>query len=70
MPDLKGIERVQRFRKSRRERGDRETNVWIPKRVSDEIDQLVETGRYRTRQEAIAHALEAAFVRRELKTVT
>ena len=69
MPDPKGIQRVQRFRQSRRERGDRETNVWIPKLVSDEIDQLVERGRYRTRQEAIAHALEAAFVRKELKTV-
>ena len=70
MPDPKGIQRVQRFRQTRRERGDRETNVWIPKLVSDEIDHLVESGRYRTRQEAIAHALEAAFVHKELKTVT
>jgi metal-responsive CopG/Arc/MetJ family transcriptional regulator len=70
MPDPKGIQRVQRFRQSRRERGDRETNVWIPKLVSDEIDQLVGCGRYRTRQEAIAHALEAAFVYKELKSVT
>ncbi|WP_247654099.1 MULTISPECIES: ribbon-helix-helix domain-containing protein [Microvirga] len=70
MPDQKGIQRVQRFRQSRRERGDRETNVWIPKLISDEIDDLVERGRFKTRQEAITHALETTFVRKEPNTVT
>ena len=70
MPDQKGIQRVQRFRQSRRERGDRETNVWIPKLINDEIDHLVERGRFKTRQEAITHALETAFVRKEPNTVT
>ncbi len=70
MPDPKGIQRVQRFHQSRRERGDRETNVWIPKFISDEIDCLVERGRFKTRQEAITHALETTFVRKEPNTVT
>ena len=67
MPDVKGIERVQRFRKSRRERGDREMNVWVPGSVGAAIDEAVESGRFRTRQEAITHALEASFIRKELK---
>jgi len=46
MPDVKGIERVQRFRKSRRERGDKEVNVWIPGLLSTAIDQAVESGRF------------------------
>ena len=70
MPDQKGIQRVQRFRQSRRERGDRETNVWIPKLISDEIDCLVERGRFKTRQEAITHALEAMFAQKDRNVVT
>ena len=70
MPDVKGIERVQRFRKSRRERGDKEVNVWIPKLISDEIDDLVERGRFKTRQEAITHALEAMFAQKDRNVVT
>ena len=70
MPDPKGIQRVQRFRQSRRERGDRETNVWIPKLISDEIDYLVERGRFKTRQEAITHALEAMFAQKDRNVVT
>ncbi|GEO17329.1 hypothetical protein [Microvirga aerophila] len=58
MPDVKGIERVQRFRMSRRERGDRELNVWIPGLLGAAIDQAVESGRFKTRQEVITHALE------------
>ena len=70
MPDQKGIQRVQRFRQSRRERGDRETNVWIPKLISDEIDDLVERGRFKTSQEAITHALEAMFAQKDRNVVT
>jgi hypothetical protein len=70
MPDVKGIERVQRFRKSRRERGDREMNVWVPQLIGTAIDEAVESGRFKTRQDAINHALEAAFVRKETNTVT
>ena len=45
-------------------------NVWVPKLVGDAIDEAVESGRFKTRQEAITHALEAAFVRKERNVVT
>ena len=70
MPDAKQIERVQRFRKSRRERGDKEMNVWVPGLLSAAIDQAVESGRFKTRQEAINQALEAVFIRKERNVVT
>ena len=70
MPDVKGTERVQRLRKARRERGDREMNVWIPEPVGAAIDEAVESGRFRTRQEAITHALEATFAQKERNVVT
>ena len=70
MPDAKHTERVQRFRKSRRERGDREMNVWVPQMIGAAIDEAVETGHFKSRQEAINRALEAAFVRKELKILT
>ena len=70
MPDVKGIERVQRFRKSRRERGDRELNVWIPGLLGAAIDQAVESGRFKTRQEVITHALEAMFAQKDRNVVT
>jgi hypothetical protein len=67
---VKGTNAVQRLRKNRRERGDREMNVWIRQPVGVAIDQAVESGRFKSRQEAINHALEAAFVRKETNTVT
>jgi hypothetical protein len=70
MPDVKGIERVQRFRQSRRERGDREMNVWVPRLIGAAIDEAVERGWFKTRQDAITHALETTFVRKEPNTVT
>jgi hypothetical protein len=70
MADVSRSLRVKRLRNLRRERGDREMNVWISKPAGDAIDEAVERGRFRSRQEAIACALEAAFVRKELKTVT
>jgi Arc/MetJ-type ribon-helix-helix transcriptional regulator len=70
MPDAKQIERVQRFRKSRRERGDREMNVWIPGLLGAAIDEAVENGRFKSRQEAITHALEATFAQKEQNVVT
>ncbi|WP_201842400.1 hypothetical protein [Microvirga zambiensis] len=45
-------------------------NVWISKPAGDAIDEAVECGQFKSRQEAIASALDAAFVRKELKTVT
>jgi Arc/MetJ-type ribon-helix-helix transcriptional regulator len=45
-------------------------NVWVSKPAGDAIDRAVEKGRFKSRQEAIAYALEAVFVRKELKTVT
>jgi len=45
-------------------------NVWVPQRIGAAVDEAVSSGRFRTRQDAINHALEAAFVRKEQKTVT
>ncbi len=70
MSDAKHTERVQRFRRSRRERGDREMNVWVPSSLGAAIDLAVESGRFRNRQEAITHALEATFAQKERNVVT
>ena len=70
MPAGKGTAAVQRLRKARRERGDREMNVWVPQPIGAAIDEAVESGHFRTRQEAINHALEAAFIRKERNVVT
>jgi metal-responsive CopG/Arc/MetJ family transcriptional regulator len=70
MSAVKGTDAVQRLRRTRRERGDREMNVWVPQVIGTAIDEAVETGRFKSRQEAINRALEAAFVRKELKIVT
>jgi hypothetical protein len=70
MADLSRSLRVKRLRNLRRERGDREMNVWISKPAGDAIDEAVERGQFKSRQEAITRALEAAFVRKELKIVT
>ncbi|EIM28568.1 hypothetical protein MicloDRAFT_00027060 [Microvirga lotononidis] len=70
MPDAKHTERVQRFRKSRRERGDHELNVWVRGPLKVAIDQAIESGRFRNRQEAITHALEATFAQKERNVVT
>jgi Arc/MetJ-type ribon-helix-helix transcriptional regulator len=34
------------------------------------IDKAVESGRFKTRQDAISHALKTTFVRKEPNTVT
>ena len=70
MPDAKRAERVQRFRKSRRERGDKEGNVWIPGLLSTAIDQAVESGQFKSRQDVINHALEAMFAQKDRNVVT
>ncbi|PVE22926.1 hypothetical protein DC522_18215 [Microvirga sp. KLBC 81] len=70
MPAVKGTDAVQRLRKARRERGDREMNVWVSQMIGAAIDEAVESGRFRSRQEAINHALAATFVRKEPNTVT
>lgn len=69
MADLSRSQRVQRLRSLRRERGDREMNVWVSKPAGDAIDQAVENGRFRSRQEAISYALEAIFIRKERNAV-
>jgi|EndMetStandDraft_5_1072996.scaffolds.fasta_scaffold648958_1 hypothetical protein len=69
MADISRSLRVKRLRNLRRERGDREMNVWISKPAGDAIDEAVERGQFKSRQEAIACALDAAFVRKELKIV-
>ncbi len=70
MPDAKRTERVQRFRKSRRERGDKEMNVWVPGLLSAAIDQAVESGRFKSREAVITHALEAMFAQKDRNVVT
>jgi hypothetical protein len=70
MTDLSRSLRVQRLRNLRRERGDREMNVWVSKPAGDAIDRAIETGRFKSRQEAIAYALEAIFIREERNVVT
>jgi hypothetical protein len=70
MADAASRNRTQRLRQTRRERGDRETNVWLPREIGTAIDEAVESGLFPSRQVAIAHALEAVFVRKELKSVT
>jgi Arc/MetJ-type ribon-helix-helix transcriptional regulator len=69
MPGTSSNSRVQRLRETRRERGERETNVWLSRRVGEAIEEVVREGHFRTRQEAIHQALEAAFVHREMKIV-
>ena len=70
MPDAKQAERVQRFRKSRRERGDREMNVWVPGTLGTAIDEAVESGRFKSREAVITHALEAMFAQKDRNVVT
>jgi hypothetical protein len=70
MTDLSRSLRVQRLRNLRRGRGDREMNVWVSKPAGDAIDRAVEKGRFKSRQEAIAYALEAVFIREERNVVT
>ena len=70
MPAVKGTDAVQRLRKARRERGDREMNVWVPQPIGSAIDEAVESGHFRSRQEAINHALAAIFIRKERNVVT
>ncbi|WP_200879350.1 ribbon-helix-helix domain-containing protein [Microvirga sp. BSC39] len=45
-------------------------NVWIPGLLGAAIDQAVESGRFKSRQEAITHALEATFAQKERNVVT
>jgi hypothetical protein len=70
MPDAKRTERVQRFRKSRRERGDREMNVWVPGLLGAAIDEAVASGRFKSREAVITQALEAMFVQKDRNVVT
>src|SRR5918993_2223081 len=70
MADAASRKRAQRLRQTRRERGDRETNVWLPREIGTAIDEAVDSGLFPSRQVAITHALAAIFIRKELKTVT
>ena len=45
-------------------------NVWVPGSLRVAIDQAIESGRFRNRQEAITHALEATFAQKERNVVT
>lgn len=62
MPDTQSQARVRRMRERRQASGEVETNVWVPARVRDAIDQAVRSGKFPNRRQAIVHALESAFV--------
>jgi len=70
MADAASRKRAQRLRQTRRERGDRETNVWLPQEIGTAIDEAVDSGLFPSRQVAITHALAAIFIREERNAVT
>ena len=61
MADAASRKRAQRLRQTRRERGDRETNVWLPREIGTAIDEAVDSGLFPSRQVAITHALATFF---------
>ena len=70
MADEASRKRTQRLRQIRRERGDRETNIWLPRELGAAIDQAVESGRFKSREAVITHALEAMFAQKDRNVVT
>jgi hypothetical protein len=70
MADNTRRQRVQRLRQSRKERGDRQMNLWLSGPIGAALDVAVESGAYPSRQVAVTHALETVFIRKEAKTVT
>jgi hypothetical protein len=69
MADAASRKRARRLRETRRERGERETNVWLPRDIGTAIDDAVEHGLFPSRQVAITRALEAVFVHKERNVV-
>ena len=45
-------------------------NVWVPGLLGAAIDEAVESGRFRSREAAITHALEAMFAQKDRNVVT
>ena len=45
-------------------------NVWLPGLIGAAIDEAVESGRFKSRQDAITHALEAIFAQKDRNVVT
>lgn len=68
MSDLKARQRVAKLRRSRKERGMRETNVWVPAVVQEAIDRAVIAGKFPSRRVAITSALERVFTEMEQQT--
>jgi hypothetical protein len=62
MTDIKSQRRVERLRRNRRERGLKETNVWLPESVRLAIEEAVTSGQYPSRRVAITTALEQQFL--------
>jgi hypothetical protein len=62
MADEKSHQRVKKLRKTRRERGLTETNVWLPESVRVAIERAVADGLYPSRRVAISTALEEKFL--------
>ena len=70
MTDVTTRQRVARLRQSRRERGETETNVWLPKEIRAAIDAAVDSGLYPSRRLAIADALKRVFIETGAMTTT
>jgi len=61
MPDPLSRQRVQRLRQARKDRGYRETNVWLTTEVDQKINEAVAKGHFPSRRVAITHALATYF---------
>jgi len=68
MTDVKSHQRVRRLRRNRQQDGLKETNVWLPEKVRDAIEQAVKKGEYPSRRVAITQALERQFLPAETTT--
>ena len=45
-------------------------NVWVPGTLGTAIDEAVESGRFKSREAVITHALEAMFAEKDRNVVT
>ncbi|WP_177176908.1 ribbon-helix-helix protein, CopG family [Faunimonas pinastri] len=60
--------RMAQHREQRKAEGFREANVWLRQDTLAEIDELVASGQFRNRSEAIAAAAQAFFKEKTLNT--
>jgi hypothetical protein len=55
---VKHRERMAEFRKQRKERGMRETTVWLNPDVQKKVERLVAEGKFRNRSDVLNAAIE------------